>query len=179
MTRLDRDRRSGGEARRETGQLDPDRPFEAVHPLRLDAELRAASGRDRRLSTMDDDLEVGPPRPDREGVLVLLALEPADVTDPDQVVAVVRRGEGQPRIGPQLPPAVVVVLEVEIEDRQAIRNQVGSRRIRLDDVARLAEGVDDRRRIEVTVPVAGPRIDLEPGVRTAGASHSFVTSPPA
>ena len=56
---------------------------------------------------------------------------------------------------------------VEREDRQAVGNELRSRRVGLDDVARLAQRVRERRGIEVAPAASLARIGHESGIGPA------------
>ena len=73
---------------------------------------------------------------------------------------------------------IVVVFVVEREDRQAVGDELRSRRMRLDDVARLAERMGQRRRIEIAPATAPARDRLtKPESGPRGYSQNFTTSP--
>ena len=94
---------------------------------------------------------------DRQRVAVLGPAESAHVFDLDHIFAVGRRGEEQSRVLAELAMGIVVVFVVEREDGQAVGDELRSRRMRLDDVARLAERMGQRRRIEIAPAAAAAR----------------------
>ena len=72
---------------------------------------------------------------------------------------------------------VVVIFIVQPEDRQTVGDELRSRRMRRHDVARLAERVGERRRVEIAPPIALARIGTKPESGPRGKSQNFTTSP--
>ena len=66
---------------------------------------------------------------------------PACVRDADQIAAVRRSDEEELRVRADFSFALVVVRVVKVENRQSVRDQFCSRRVRLDNVALLLERV--------------------------------------
>ncbi len=93
----------------------------------------------RQVCAVERDLEIRATRADRERIAEIGPLQAANVLDFDQIFAVGRGREIESRVFAQLSVAVVVVVEIEREDGQAVGDELGSGRVGLDDVARLAQ----------------------------------------
>ena len=138
---------------------------------------RGAAGSYFGVGTVQGHREIGLLCADRQRVAEIGPLESAHVLDLEQILAVGRRGEEQARVLAELAVGIVVVFIIEREDRQSVGDELGSRRMRLDDVARLAECVGQRRRIEIAPALAPARIADKAGIGPAGNSQNFTTSP--
>ena len=134
---LNRERRRHVEARRQAFEFEFDLAVEFVLARGNRSEFFAAARVHRPILLGNAHGEIGPRRPHGELILVSIATEPAHVGHANQVVAVGRRGERDPRIAAHLSPFVVVVFVVQRVLRQAVGDERFVGPMRLDDVARL------------------------------------------
>lgn len=120
MASGDQHRGLRGEAGGKSHDVELDVAVEAVDPVDAEGEPLAAAGGDLRVLRADRNAEVGFRRTDCQGVRETFAAETATVGHANEVRAILRGGEGQAGVAAELAFVVVIVGEVEREDRQAV-----------------------------------------------------------
>ena len=139
----------GPDARREIAHLDLDRAVETVVAQSRHGDGRAAATREIRIGRRDAELEIGRSFPHDEAVSIVLALLSSQISQADEVVAVIRSSEAQPGVL-IVPGAAVVVLIEEDPLRKSVRLQLCVGRVQ----AYLVDGSTERLRFRGRVEVA-------------------------
>ena len=172
MSGFDDDRRRGRKTFGEVLDHHLDRPGEPVDPIHVDGESLATALGDRGIAASDAGREPRPGLADGQLVLVPVAPEAPHVGHPHQVVSVVGCHEGDSRVATQLASSVVVVGEVQREDRQSVVRQAAAGPVGFDDVDPGVERVGGGAGVEVAVPLAVDGVELHP--RIGALRHAVV-----
>ena len=98
---------------------------------------------------------------------MVLALQAAHVGDPYEVLSIGGGGEGQLGVAAETPEALIVILVVDRDGRQAVGDRLDSPGKGLDNVGVLAERVGQRRGVVEALAVAAARVDDVAGIGAA------------
>ena len=101
-------------------------------------------------------------------VLVAIAAESPHVGHPDQVVAILGRGEEDSRVAANFPTAVVVIGEVQWEHRESVVGQLAAGPVRFDDVDLALQRVSGGAGVEKAAALAVDGVELHPRVGAPG-----------